>query len=115
VTIDEIDTYANYPIAGHPDAEPCSPEETAEYERTAAATGAVRLYRDGRELTGLDDQPRDLESGDRVLLGLLRGQPAGTTGRLDVLAHPRRRGAHAYRAERCYVVDANGVPQLEAP
>ncbi len=54
--------------------------------------------------------PSDPDAAERLLRALLVGQPPGARGRLDVLTYPDRRGAHAYRAAACYLVDADGRP-----
>jgi hypothetical protein len=72
-----------------------------------------RLYVGGHEVRNVDEAPANLDEADRTLLALLRGLPAGTTGRVDVFTYPHKRGAHAYRAERSYTVDADGEPRAE--
>lgn len=82
--------------------------------RTNDGAPPLRLYLDRRELTPADlggDGLADLPHAERLLRALLVGQPPGTTGRVDALTYPTRRGSHAYAAAIRLQVDATGTPQ----
>jgi len=56
-----------------------------------------------------EDPPADLPAAERLLRALLAGQPPGTLGRVDALAYPGRRGAHAYTVACELVVAPDGT------